>query len=115
MELASSFDLHGLYVALMVLAFLLTLTNPLTRHFPDKRSRERYYTMQMITALCAVLGAKFAVLLAMRCGRSGVSTAGAPCSPRDDRLPARCCSGSSARRPRSPCFITTFRRTTASR
>jgi Prolipoprotein diacylglyceryltransferase len=63
MELASSFDLHGLYVALMVLAFLLTLTNPLTRHFPDKRSRERYYTMQMITALCAVLGAKFAVLL----------------------------------------------------
>lgn len=63
MELASSFDLHALYVALMVLAFLLTVTNPVTAHFPDRQSKHRYYTMQAITAFSAVIGAKFAVLM----------------------------------------------------
>src|SRR5262245_16143597 len=48
---------------MMLLAMALTLTNPLTKHFPDPASKRRYYTMQMITAVCAVLGAKFAVVM----------------------------------------------------
>ena len=38
----------------MVLALLLTVTNPVTKHFPDQRSRRRYYTLRLITALSAV-------------------------------------------------------------
>ena len=29
----------------MVLSLLLTITNPVTKHFPDQRSRRRYYTL----------------------------------------------------------------------
>jgi prolipoprotein diacylglyceryltransferase len=63
MKLPVSFDLHAIYIALMLLALLLTLTNPVTRHFPDRSSRRRYYTLQTITAISAMFGAKFAVLM----------------------------------------------------
>jgi phosphatidylglycerol:prolipoprotein diacylglycerol transferase len=63
MELPASVDLHAIYIALMLLALLLTITNPVTKHFPDRRSRRRYYTLQAITAISAVFGAKLAVLM----------------------------------------------------
>ena len=63
MDLPVSVDLHAIYIALMLLALLLTITNPVTRHFPDKSSRRRYYTLQAITAISAVFGAKLAVLM----------------------------------------------------
>jgi len=58
-----SFDLHAVYIVLMMLSLLLTITNPVTKHFPDQRSRSRYYTLQAITALSAIFGAKLAVLV----------------------------------------------------
>ena len=58
-----SFDLHLGYALMVVLGFALTLTFPLTRHFQDPRDRRRYYAMQAITAVCALLGAKLAVVL----------------------------------------------------
>lgn len=63
MTTLGGFDLHAGYVVMMLLGIAFTLANPLTKHFPDKSSRQRYYTMQMITAVCAVLGAKFAVVM----------------------------------------------------
>jgi phosphatidylglycerol:prolipoprotein diacylglycerol transferase len=55
-------DLHFGYALMVVLGFALTLSFPLTRHFSDPRDRRRYYAMQAITATCALLGAKIAVL-----------------------------------------------------
>lgn len=63
MELGVPVDLHAIYIALMLLALLLTVTNPVTKHFPDQRSRRRYFTIQFVTAVCAVFGAKLAVLV----------------------------------------------------
>ena len=59
----SGIDLHFGYALMVVLGFALTLSFPLTRHFQDPRDRRRYYTMQAITAACALLGAKLAVVL----------------------------------------------------
>jgi len=56
------FDLHLVYALMVVLGFALTLTVPMTRHFQGPRDRRRYYAMQAITAVCALLGAKLAVL-----------------------------------------------------
>lgn len=57
-----SFDLHLGYAVMVVLGFALTLTFPLTRHFSDPRDKRRYYALQAITAVCALLGAKLAVV-----------------------------------------------------
>jgi len=57
-----SFDLHLGYALMVVLGFALTMTFPLTRHFQDRLDKRRYYAMQAITAVCALLGAKLAVL-----------------------------------------------------
>jgi phosphatidylglycerol---prolipoprotein diacylglyceryl transferase len=57
-----SFDLHFGYAVMVVLGFALTLSFPLTRHFSDPRDKRRYYILQAITAVCALLGAKLAVL-----------------------------------------------------
>jgi phosphatidylglycerol---prolipoprotein diacylglyceryl transferase len=56
------FDLHFGYALMVVLGFALTLSFPLTRHFNDRRDRRRYYALQAITAVCALLGAKIAVV-----------------------------------------------------
>lgn len=56
-------DLHFGYALMVLLALGLTLAFPVTGHFQDPRDRRRYYVMQVITAVCALLGAKLAVLL----------------------------------------------------
>lgn len=48
---------------MVLLGIALTLAFPTTKHFQDPRDKRRYYTMQAITAVCAVLGAKLAVVL----------------------------------------------------
>ena len=59
----ASLDLHFWYVATMLLGLSLTFAFPMTKHFSDPQDRRRYYTMQVITIVCAVLGAKIAVVL----------------------------------------------------
>lgn len=61
--MTAALDLHFWYVAMVVLGFSLTLAFPLTKHFSDPLDKRRYYTMQVITIVCAVLGAKLAVVL----------------------------------------------------
>jgi phosphatidylglycerol:prolipoprotein diacylglycerol transferase len=61
--LSTGFDLHFGYTLMVVLGFALLLVFPVTKHFESPHDKRRYYTMQAITAVCAVLGAKFAVLL----------------------------------------------------
>src|SRR5688572_30283950 len=60
--LSFAFDLHLGYAVMVVLAFGLTLSFPMTRHFTDPSDKRRYYAMQAITAVCALLGAKLAVV-----------------------------------------------------
>jgi phosphatidylglycerol---prolipoprotein diacylglyceryl transferase len=55
-------DLHLGYAVMVLLGFALTMTFPLTKQFTDPRDRRRYYILQAITAGCALLGAKLAVL-----------------------------------------------------
>jgi phosphatidylglycerol:prolipoprotein diacylglycerol transferase len=57
------FDLHAGYMLMVVLGFALTLSFPLTKHFADPRDRKRYYTIQFVTIVAAVIGAKIAVVL----------------------------------------------------
>ena len=61
--MSEPFDLHAGYMIMVVLGFALTLSFPLTKNFSDARDRKRYYTIQIITIVAAVLGAKFAVVL----------------------------------------------------
>ena len=55
-------DIHASYGVLMVASVALLLCVPTTADFRDGRDRGRYYTMQAITALGAVAGAKLGVL-----------------------------------------------------
>jgi len=57
------FDLHAGYMLMVVLGLLLTLSFPVTKNFADQRDRKRYYTIQIVTIVAAVVGAKIAVLL----------------------------------------------------
>jgi phosphatidylglycerol---prolipoprotein diacylglyceryl transferase len=59
----ATFDIHESYAALMLVGFSLLFLFPATRNFTDRRDKQRYYTMQMITAAGAVIGAKIAVVL----------------------------------------------------
>jgi phosphatidylglycerol:prolipoprotein diacylglycerol transferase len=61
--LNTPFDLHFGYAVMVVLGIGLTLAFPVTKHFDRPEDKRRYYTMQAITAVCAVLGAKLAVVL----------------------------------------------------
>ena len=63
MDLRAVFDLHFAYAAMVILGIGLVLAFPVTKHFEDPRDKRRYYTMQIITAVCAVIGAKLAVVL----------------------------------------------------
>jgi len=56
------FDIHAAYVIMMALGFALALSFRITAPFADKRDRQRYYMIQAITLVCAVVGAKIAVL-----------------------------------------------------
>jgi len=58
----NGFDLHFGYAVMVLLGFGLLAAFPLTRHLQQPGDRRRYYTMQAITAVCALLGAKLAVL-----------------------------------------------------
>ena len=59
----AAFDLHLAYAAMVILGIGLVLAFPVTKHFEDPRDKRRYYAMQIITAVCAVIGAKLAVVL----------------------------------------------------
>jgi phosphatidylglycerol---prolipoprotein diacylglyceryl transferase len=61
--MSEPFDLHAGYMLMMMLGFGLTLAFPVTKHFADRLDRRRYYTLQMITIVAAVMGAKIAVVL----------------------------------------------------
>lgn len=61
--MSTPFDLHFGYAAMVLLGFGLLIAFPTTKHFQDAQDKRRYYTMQAITAVCAVLGAKLAVVL----------------------------------------------------
>ena len=56
-------DIHESYALLMVASVALLLCVPTTQHFTRAEDRGRYYTMQAITALGAVAGAKIGVVL----------------------------------------------------
>ncbi len=55
-------DIHMSYAGLMLVSIGLLLAVPTTAHFAPG-DKQRYYTMQAITAVAAVLGAKVAVIL----------------------------------------------------
>jgi prolipoprotein diacylglyceryltransferase len=55
-------DIHESYAVLMVASVVLLLAVPMTRHLTNAQDRGRYYTMQAITAVGAVVGAKLGVL-----------------------------------------------------
>lgn len=55
-------DLHESYGVLMLASVVLLLITPTTKHFTGSADRARYYTMQAITALGAVAGAKLGVV-----------------------------------------------------
>jgi phosphatidylglycerol---prolipoprotein diacylglyceryl transferase len=57
------FHLNPAYAITMVLAFLVMLSFRITKHFAEWSDKKRYYTIQMITLVAAVIGAKIAVLL----------------------------------------------------
>jgi phosphatidylglycerol:prolipoprotein diacylglycerol transferase len=55
-------DVHESYGVLMLASVVLLLCVPTTKHFTRPADRGRYYTMQAITALGAIAGAKLGVL-----------------------------------------------------
>lgn len=62
-ETPAPFDLHFAYATLIILSAVMTFAFPVTAHFRSKNDKRRYYIMQAITAVAAIFGAKFAVLL----------------------------------------------------
>jgi len=60
---SAPFDLHIAYVIMMVLGFALVTSFRVTKPFTRAEDRKRYYTLQIITLVAAVVGAKFAVVL----------------------------------------------------
>lgn len=56
-------DIHVSYAALMAASVVLLLLVPTTADFTRAEDRRKYYTMQAITAVGAVFGAKLAVVL----------------------------------------------------
>lgn len=61
--MTETFDIHASYTGLMLAGFALMFLFPATKHFTEPADKRRYYTMQLITALGAVIGAKVAVIL----------------------------------------------------
>ena len=57
------FDIHAVYAGMMVLGFVFALGFRVTKPFVNRDDRRRYYTIQAITLIAAVIGAKFAVLI----------------------------------------------------
>ncbi len=55
-------DIHETYAVLMIASVALLIATPTTRHLTRAGDRGRYYTMQAITALGAVVGAKLGVV-----------------------------------------------------
>lgn len=60
--MSATFDLHLGYASMVLVGLALTLAFPVTRHFREPLGRRRYYALQAITAVCALIGAKVAVL-----------------------------------------------------
>lgn len=61
--MSGPFDLHAGYAIMMLLGMALTLSFPLTKHYRVAEDRKRYYMIQIVTVVAAVIGAKIAVLL----------------------------------------------------
>jgi phosphatidylglycerol:prolipoprotein diacylglycerol transferase len=61
--MSDPFDLDPGYMIMMVLGFALTLSFRITKQFAERPDRKRYYTVQIITIVAAVVGAKIAVIL----------------------------------------------------
>jgi phosphatidylglycerol:prolipoprotein diacylglycerol transferase len=61
--LSAGIDLHVAYAAMVLLGLAVMLAFPVTKQFENAHDRRRYYTMQAVTAVCAVLGAKLGVVL----------------------------------------------------
>ncbi len=57
------FELHAGYAALVMVGFALTVAFPVTSHFARADDRRRYWVMQGITVVSAMVGAKIAVVL----------------------------------------------------
>ena len=55
-------DIHASYAVLMIASVALLLLVPTTAHLTRPEDRGRYYTMQAVTALGAIAGAKLGVL-----------------------------------------------------
>lgn len=56
-------DIHASYAGLMLASLALVFAVPSTAHFTRPDDRRRYYAMQAITLVGALLGAKLAVVL----------------------------------------------------
>jgi len=61
--MSEPFDLDPGYMIMMVLGFALTLSFRITKQFAERPDRKRYYTVQIITIVAAVVGAKIAVII----------------------------------------------------
>ncbi len=55
-------DIYPLYALPVLLALLFGLLFPVTRHITEGRVRRQYYTLQLITFLSAIVGAKLVFL-----------------------------------------------------
>lgn len=58
-----NFDVHAGYAGMVLLGLALTLAFPVTGHFQQASDKQRYYILQAITAIGALIGAKIAVVL----------------------------------------------------
>jgi phosphatidylglycerol:prolipoprotein diacylglycerol transferase len=55
-------QLHPEYALAVVLAAVVALAFPITRDLPDARTRQKYWALQALVVIAAVIGAKLAVL-----------------------------------------------------
>jgi len=53
-------QLHPEYALAVVLAALVALAFPITRDLPDARTRQKYWALQALVVIAAVIGAKLA-------------------------------------------------------
>ena len=56
------YDIHDGYTMMVMLGMAVTLAFPSTKYFANPHDKRRYWSLQIITAVAAVIGAKVAVL-----------------------------------------------------
>lgn len=57
-------ELHPLYAIPVAVALLMGFCFPVTKHMVNRRERRKYYALQLITFLSAILGAKLVFIVA---------------------------------------------------